>query len=98
MCLLSNKVIGASGLIGNDLNFRHINWILISPHSQGSGVGSCIMNKAIDIANKANLNYIKIAASHLSAPFFVKFGAKSVLEIKHGWGPDMHRVDMELHL
>jgi hypothetical protein len=41
---------------------------------------------------------IDIAASHLSAPFFTRFGAKEVRCTKDGWGAGMHRVDMLLPL
>ncbi|CCQ10838.1 hypothetical protein PALB_17120 [Pseudoalteromonas luteoviolacea B = ATCC 29581] len=44
------------------------------------------------------MKVIDIAASHLSAPFFEKFGEKTIKEITDGWGLDMHRVDMELLL
>ena len=54
--------------------------------------------RGIGVAQEAKVEHIKIAANHLSAPFFAKFGAKTVLETKDGWAPDMHRVDMELHL
>lgn len=98
VCLSGDSVIAAFGLIGNEPKFKNLNWILISPQFQGSGVGSKLINRVVSIAHKEKLDYIKIAASHLSAPFFAKYGAKPVLEIKDGWGPDMHRIDMELHL
>ena len=94
--LSSDVIVGAFGLIGNDSEYKSINWILISPDSQGLGIGSIFMNRAISLANNAEIKHIKIAASHLSAPFFSKYGAVKVLEIKNGWGPDMHRIDMEL--
>jgi len=67
-----------------------------SDYAQFLGIGSIFMNRAISLANNLAINHIKIAASHLSAPFFTKYGAVKVLEIKNGWGPDMHRIDMEL--
>ncbi|NQZ79701.1 MAG: GNAT family N-acetyltransferase [Colwellia sp.] len=94
--LSSGVIVGAFGLIGNDSEYKSINWILISPDSQGLGIGSIFMKRAISLANNAEIKHIKIAASHLSAPFFSKYGAVKVLEIKNGWGPDMHRIDMEL--
>lgn len=57
-----------------------------------------MMSLAKKMAKKINMQIIDIAASHLSAPFFATFGAKKVAEIKHGWGLDMHRIDMELPL
>jgi GNAT superfamily N-acetyltransferase len=39
---------------------------------------------------------VQIAASHRSAPFFARFGARPVRVTPDGWGPGMHRIDMEL--
>ena len=98
VCILDNSIVGAFGLIGVTSVYKSINWIMISPNSHGLGVGSLFMKRAISLANDHKLNHIKIAASHLSAPFFAKYGAISIGEIENGWGPNMHRVDMELHL
>ena len=56
------------------------------------------MSRAIDHAKRLNIPQIKIAASHLSAPFFAKYGAVELNHIPDGWGEDMHRIDMELNL
>lgn len=98
VCLSKKSIIGAFGLIGEEPQYKNLNWILISPKFQGAGVGSILINRAISIAHKEKLEHIKIAASHLSAPFFAKYGAQYILEIKDGWGIGMHRIDMELHL
>ncbi len=98
VCLSGNNIIGAFGLIGEVPIYKSINWIMISPRSQGLGIGSIFMNRAISLAKSHKLNHIKIAASHLSEPFFTKYGAVSVGEIENGWGPNMHRIDMELYL
>ncbi|GEA58824.1 GNAT family N-acetyltransferase [Vibrio comitans] len=97
VCMLGSDVIGAFGLSGNDPLYKSINWIMISPKAQGLGIGAKFMERAINLANEHRLSHIKIAASHLSAPFFAKYGALSISEVKDGWGPDMHRIDMELH-
>ena len=52
--------------------------------------------KKIALINK--LFTIDIAASHLSAPFFKKFGAIEIKIIEDGWGKGMHRVNMKLKL
>ncbi|TPH13579.1 GNAT family N-acetyltransferase [Litorilituus lipolyticus] len=98
VCLVGDTVIGAFGLIGDVEEYKHINWILISSKSQGLGIGSRFIDRAIQAAKKDELQHIKIAASHLSAPFFAKYGARVIREIPHGWGANMHRIDMELHL
>lgn len=97
VCLRNDVIVGAFGLLahGENNNVSHaINWILISPSVQGGGVGKHMMQEAMRVAIEQKIDSISIAASHLSAPFFVKFGAQVIKETPNGWGKDMHRVDM----
>ncbi|MBU2280056.1 MAG: GNAT family N-acetyltransferase [Gammaproteobacteria bacterium] len=96
VCVLEGAVIGAYGLMGTGLAWRNLNWILISPQVQGIGIGSRFIERVVRIGTIANLTGINIAASHLSASFFAKHGAKPLAEIENGWGIGMHRIDMEL--
>ena len=66
------------------------------PARHGSGIGSFMMQQILGSAKERGLRQISIAASHLSKPFFAKFGAQEITFLKDGWGPDMHRVDMSL--
>ncbi len=86
---------GAFGLIG-DGNERSINWILINPAAQGSGIGSAMMAQVLKRAKQSEVRLVHIAASHLSAPFFARFGAKGGDALKDGWGPGLDRIDMRL--
>ncbi|WP_153913748.1 GNAT family N-acetyltransferase [Shewanella sp. TC10] len=105
VCLINNEVVGAFGLLPNSDESdekppvsKRINWILICSKAQGLGIGHLFMQSAISQATKEGIEYINIAASHLSAPFFSKYGAKTILETHDGWGKDMHKVDMKLYL
>lgn len=80
------------------INRARITWIMTSPRVQANGIGTAMMSYAKKMAKDSNIKVIDIAASRLSAPFFEKFGAKTIKEITDGWGLDMHRVDMELLL
>ncbi|WOJ95885.1 GNAT family N-acetyltransferase [Congregibacter brevis] len=93
----NDRVVGAYGVSGRG---RHssLNWILLARESQGLGLGSTIMKRAVARAIELKTTVLCIAASHKSAPFFTKFSAFEVKTIRDGWGPDMHRIDMELHL
>lgn len=91
LCTLEGNVVGAYGLSEGSLN-----WILLSPQVQGIGLGSIIMNRVLERAIEEKLACIDIAASHLSEGFFARYGAVKTSEIDDGWGPGMHRVDMEL--
>lgn len=72
-----------------------VNWILVDPAAQGGGVGREMMAQARRLAAERGATVVDIAASHLSAPFFARFGAREVARTADGWGPGMHRVDME---
>ena len=98
LCLVNGEIQGAFGLSENGLQQSSLNWILLNPNFQGMGIGSSIMNRISAVAHQAGVRLVKIAASHKSAPFFAKFGAIEIAAMKNGWGPGMHRIDMELHL
>jgi GNAT superfamily N-acetyltransferase len=96
---INEEAVAVFGLdIAPETNHARITWIITSPSVQAKGIGTDMMSLAKKMAKNINIEVIDIAASHLSAPFFAKFGAKKVAEIKNGWGLDMHRVDMELPL
>lgn len=81
-----------------DAGKARITWIMVSNSFKGRGVGVEMMKWARALAYDREASVIDIAASHLSAPFFEKFGAIVTKETHNGWGPEMHRIDMELHL
>lgn len=72
-----------------------ISWIMVSPEASNKGIGSEMMAWVRHKALQQNASIIDIAASHLSAPFFSRFGAVEIETLPNGWGPDMHRVNME---
>ena len=98
VCELDSRLVGAFGLADDGDDRMTLNWIMLHPDTQGTGVGSCIMRRAIKRAESAGASALTIAASHKSQPFFRKFGAETVTETEHGWGPGMHRVDMTISL
>lgn len=98
LCWIDARIMGAFGLIGDDVRVRSLNWILLNPASQGLGVGTLIMKRLILMARASALETVNIAASHLSEPFFARFGATTLAVTDDGWGPGLHRVDMILRL
>jgi GNAT superfamily N-acetyltransferase len=98
LCLFAGEVAGAFGVFPQSPGSYSLNWILIDPAFQGRGIGVGIMQRACERARSGGATMLAIAASHLSAPFFEKFGAVAVGRTEHGWGQNMHRVDMELPL
>lgn len=97
--LSDEKIVAAYGMsFDQQLNRGRISWIMVSPLSKGRGIGAGIMHRVKELAEVKGVGAIDIAASHLSAPFFGKFGAKELKSTTNGWGPNMHRIDMELVL
>lgn len=95
-CIVGDRLAGAFGLIAGSAQRMHLNWILLDPKFQGLGIGSAIMDRIATVAVASGIHVVDIAASHKSAPFFAKFGAVATATTHDGWGPGMHRVDMEL--
>ena len=93
------SIVSAFGLITKPDSIRgRLSWILVSSESKGNGLGVKMMSFVKNAAIEKELFAIDIAANHLSAPFFKKFGAKRLKETTDGWGQGMHRIDMELKL
>ncbi|HVT72251.1 MAG TPA: GNAT family N-acetyltransferase [Lacunisphaera sp.] len=97
VCLVDGRIAGAYGVLRTDRG-PCLRWILLVPEMQGRGLGRAIMNRAISSAETRQSGALRIAASHESAPFFARFGAREISRTPDGWGPGMHRVDMLLKL
>jgi GNAT superfamily N-acetyltransferase len=97
VCELQAQVVGAFGLSEESGGCR-VQWIMLSPHVQKAGLGTAMVNEAIGQARRRGAQALLIAASHRSAPFFARFGARSIRHTPDGWGPGMHRIDMRLEL
>lgn len=95
VCLAGDEIAGAFGLTDRD-GGASINWIMINPAAQGLGIGRAMMDRALRLCREHRLSPLRIAASHRSAGFFAKFGAQEVRRTDDGWGPGMHRIDLEL--
>ncbi|MEO1202288.1 MAG: GNAT family N-acetyltransferase [Pseudomonadota bacterium] len=98
VCEEGERVVGAFGLAATSASVSELNWILIDPETQGRGIGARMLERAIEECLRSGAATLRIAASHKSAPFFERFGARAVRTTEHGWGPDMHRVDMRLDI
>ena len=99
VCVHQHNIVGAFGAeLDQGHNRGRITWIMIEPSAQGSGVGSQMMNYALEILRQYKVSNADIAASHKLAAFFKRYGAIELQRISDGWGPGMDRVDMELAL
>ena len=93
-----NVIVAAFGLSRTADDCARLSWILVSPTHQQQGIGTVMMTFVLKQAKTLAVREIKIAASQHSAPFFARFGAIEEAHTPHGWGPNMHRVDMRLAL
>ncbi|MFK8041131.1 GNAT family N-acetyltransferase [Congregibacter sp.] len=93
----NEKLVAAYGVSSNGQR-SSLNWILLARECQGLGLGSTIMKRVVAQAIELKTPVLCIAASHISAPFFARFSAVAGKTTWDGWGPGMHRVDMELPL
>src|SRR5262245_2745092 len=96
LCLIDREVVGGYGLYPDGPGRMAVRWIIVSPKTQGLGIGSAMMTRIIGTLRQTGGVTLHIAASHKSAPFFAKFGAVERRRIPDGWGPGMHRVEMVL--
>ena len=97
--MLDQAIVATYGLYFTaDKTRAQLAWIIVSPHLQGSGIGSEMMHRVLSKARAECAKVLEIKASHLSAPFFAKFGAVGDPLIPDGWGKGMHRIDMNLPL
>ena len=96
VCEMAGRVVGAFGLVKRRDGGASLNWIMLAPDSQGTGIGSAMMERVVSLARASGVSTINIAASHKSAAFFERFGALATERTTDGWGPGMDRVDMAL--
>jgi len=93
-----DEIVGVFGLFRESDIEAKLDWILLSQNRQGDGLGSLIMNRVISQATESSFQIITIATSHKAYKFFLKKGASIISEKQNGWGPGMHRIDMELKI
>ena len=99
VCLNGANVLAAFGVVDENIaHRRRLNWIMVSPEHHGVGMGTIIMQQTEQLVRKARASIIDISASHKSAAFFARFGAKKIKHIENGWGPKIHRIEMEWSL
>lgn len=96
VCVQGQQVVGAFGVCERPGGGVDLRWILISPASQGQGVGTAMMARARAVCRARGAVTLHIAASQKSAPFFARLGARTIATLPQGWGPSLDRVEMVL--
>jgi GNAT superfamily N-acetyltransferase len=98
VCERDGAIVAGFAIAPGTAGRAHLNWILVDPSAQGGGIGKAMMQAALKRARDQGAAMLDIAASQHSAPFFLCHGARALARIDDGWGPGMHRIDMELAL
>lgn len=96
VCERDGTIVAGFAVAPGTTGRAHLNWILVDPAAQGGGIGNAMMDAARAGAADQRATMLDIAASQHSAPFFLRHGAHALGRIENGWGPGMHRIDMEL--
>lgn len=98
VCEQDGGIVAGFAVAPGTVGRAHLNWILVDPAAQGGGIGNAMMDAARQRALDQGAAMLDIAASQHSAPFFLRHGAHALGRTDNGWGPGMHRIDMELPL
>lgn len=99
VCIMDDSVVGAFGMSEVEVaERRRLTWIMLAAAAQGSGIGRTMVAEVMAAARSTGASALDIAASHRSASFFARFGAREIRRIENGWGTGMHRIDMEILL
>ena len=98
VCEQDGAIVAGFAVAPGTTGRAHLNWILVDPAAQGGGIGNAMMDAARQRALDQGAAMLDIAASQHSAPFFLRHGARALGHTDNGWGPDMHRIDMEMPL
>lgn len=96
VCEREGAIVAGFAVARGTAGRAHLNWILVDPVAQGGGIGNAMMDAARTRAAGQGATMLDIAASQHSAPFFLRHGAHALGRVENGWGPGMHRIDMEL--
>ncbi len=74
-------------------------WGMVDPVHQGLGIGGTLRHLRLQLMTEIpNLKKVLLSTSQNDSPFFESYGFRITKVVPNGYGPGMHRVDMELML
>ena len=91
VALDKRRAVAAFAVLPSMPGRARLSWVMVAPDGHGAGLGRAMMEEAKTRAAALSAGVIDVGASHLSAAFFSRFGAREVGRIENGWGPNMHR-------
>ena len=89
------RIIGCGGINYFPKKAR-ISWDIISPDSQGKGIGSALVRHRIEHINKkGEFDLIEVRTSQIAYKFYEKMGFELLNIEKDFWAEDYHLYQME---
>jgi len=74
-------------------------WGMVDPEFQGLGIGGTLRHLRLQMMTEIpNLKLVRLSTSQKDAPFFESYGFTITQVVPNGYGPELHKVDMELLL
>ncbi len=98
VCEADGQVHGAFGVFSTGEHTMALRWILLSPESQGQGLGAKIMARVVAKSREARARSIRLFTTQKAEAFFKRFGAETQAMTANGFGPGLDRVDMIIKL
>lgn len=78
-CYDDNELIGFLDVVSNGVTDAYIQDVIVNPNYQGKGIGTNLMNRAIDKLNDDNIYMISVLFQESFLPFYKKFGFNMLL-------------------
>ena len=92
------RLIACFGMARVSSEICALSWIMVHPEYQRQGYGEEMMAQLFTLAGAARYRKVAISTSQHADQFFARFGAVTLRSQNDGWGPGMHRLDMEIIL
>ena len=88
--------VGAGGMMVYD-GVYWMDWGMIARDRHGQGIGTQLLQFRLDEIHKLEKNpKIKLCTSQHTVGFYERFGFERVKFTEHGYGPDLHKIEMDL--
>lgn len=78
-CYEEDKLIGFLDVVSNGVTDAYIQDVMVSPKYQGKGIGTALINKAINKLKEDNIYMISVIFEESLLSFYNKFGFNTML-------------------
>lgn len=94
----SSSVVGCGGYaLRAGQGVADLCWGMVDSRYHGRGLGTLLMQARLDLALKdPDVHRVALSTSHKTVGFYERFGFRTALVERDGYGPGLHRCDMIL--